>query len=174
MKKIISILAVDDDWGIGKHGDIPWQSDLKNFKDITTHTEDTDKQNVVIMGKNTWESIPEKFRPFSNRVNYIISKSIKKDSVPDGVEIFSSLHEAILHAQHTVKIETIFLIGGAWIYQESFQNNLNDEIYVTKIPWAHECDTFVDINYDEYEICDESEIPVWTHIYKLLKYKKLW
>lgn len=173
MKKIISILAIDEEWGIGKNWDIPWQSDLKNFKEITTHTFDPDKQNVLIMGKNTWESIPENFRPFAHRVNYIVSSSIDTSTLSSDIEVFLSLNAAIQKALCDTKIETIFLIGWAGIYNQAFAENLNDEIYITKISGTYECDTFVKIDFEEYEIYQESDIPVGKHMYKLLKYKKI-
>jgi dihydrofolate reductase len=55
--------------------DIP--EDRKYFRKITTKTKDSKKQNAVIMGRKTWESIPKKYRPFPKRYNCILSKSCK-------------------------------------------------------------------------------------------------
>jgi dihydrofolate reductase len=64
-KSIIIILAVDKENGIGKQGNLPWKlkSDMIYFREVTTTTLQKDKINAIIMGRKTWESIPEKFRP---------------------------------------------------------------------------------------------------------------
>ena len=68
------IVAYDENLGIGKNNDLPWilKKDMNYFKNITTDN----SNNVVIMGRNTWESIPEKFRPLQNRINIIISNTL--------------------------------------------------------------------------------------------------
>ncbi|EER18656.1 dihydrofolate reductase, putative, partial [Perkinsus marinus ATCC 50983] len=62
-----------------KDGQLPWKSlpeDMKRFKKITTggHCNDNVK-NVCIMGRKTWESIPERFRPLRDRINVVISST---------------------------------------------------------------------------------------------------
>lgn len=62
--------------GIGKDGTIPWNipEDMTHFKHITKPN-DNDKTtfSIVIMGRKTWDSIPEKFKPLPNRYNVILS-----------------------------------------------------------------------------------------------------
>jgi len=64
-KKFSIVIAVDDKNGIGKEGALAWsiKEDMQFFKHITTNTQKKGKQNAVIMGRKTWESIPEKYRP---------------------------------------------------------------------------------------------------------------
>ena len=62
--------------GIGKDGKIPWYipEDMTHFKHITTPKEnDTTTFSIVVMGRKTWDSIPDKFKPLSNRYNVILS-----------------------------------------------------------------------------------------------------
>jgi dihydrofolate reductase len=54
---------------------------MKNFKQITTKTTDLAKMNAVIMGRKTWESIPSKYRPLSDRINCILTRQIKNDDI---------------------------------------------------------------------------------------------
>ena len=56
--------------GIGNAGTIPWHipEDITHFKTLTT---DKKYVNIVVMGRKTWESIPEKHKPLSNRINII-------------------------------------------------------------------------------------------------------
>ena len=63
--------------GIGYNGTIPWHipEDLKHFKDITISKSIEYPFSIVIMGRKTWESIPEKRRPLTERFNIIISNN---------------------------------------------------------------------------------------------------
>tara|TARA_B100001094_G_C17974909_1_gene692291 strand:- start:61 stop:705 length:645 start_codon:yes stop_codon:yes gene_type:complete len=75
------IFACTKTGGIGKNGKIPWKikEDMKLFRKITTNTDGGEqKKNIVIMGRTTWESIPEKFRPLPNRINIILSTTMNK------------------------------------------------------------------------------------------------
>ena len=70
------IVATDSNSGISRGGELPWDtsSDLKFFKDYTTkRTSPQNPQNVLIMGRKTYESIPIKFRPLQNRINIVVS-----------------------------------------------------------------------------------------------------
>ena len=127
------IVAASDNDCIGVNGDLPWNlpSDLKNFKKITTgHT--------VIMGRNTWESIPEKYRPLSNRNNVIITRN--KDYKADGAEIRHDLHKAL--EEFAWGGEEVFVIGGAEIYKEAF--SFANKLYLTRVMDKIEGDTFLE------------------------------
>lgn len=47
------------------------------FTKMTSTTKDNSKQNVVLMGRRTWESIPKKFKPLANRVNVVLSSQLE-------------------------------------------------------------------------------------------------
>ena len=66
--------------GIGRDGSIPWNipEDIKHFKKLTSSKYINDDNmsyefSIVIMGRKTWESIPDKYKPLSNRLNIILS-----------------------------------------------------------------------------------------------------
>ena len=65
---ITLIAAVSENNALGKDNQLLWHlpDDFKRFKNITSG-------HHIIMGRKTWESIPEKFKPLPNRVNIIIS-----------------------------------------------------------------------------------------------------
>ena len=77
---IVIVAATASSLGIGRLGDLPWKlpGDMAFFKRLTTTTRHTKKKNAVIMGRNTWESIPSKFRPLSQVIMYHVSLFIDK------------------------------------------------------------------------------------------------
>lgn len=126
------IVAVDEKYGIGKNGGIPWRNkdDLNLFRQITT----ADGYNAVIVGRKTYESFPT--RPLPNRKNIVVS------SHPiDGVITSTSLWEALKLA---VDSKVVYIIGGQRLYEEAIRKYayLCDKIIVSHIPGNYDCDTF--------------------------------
>jgi len=76
MLRLTVIVAATKNNGIGQNSTLPWRlpKEMKYFAHATSVAPDG-KVNAVIMGRNTWESIPEKYRPLSNRANHIISRN---------------------------------------------------------------------------------------------------
>jgi dihydrofolate reductase len=76
MFRLTIIVAATKNNGIGQNSTLPWHlpKEMKYFAHATSAAPDG-KSNAVIMGRNTWESIPKKYRPLSNRVNLIISRN---------------------------------------------------------------------------------------------------
>jgi dihydrofolate reductase len=76
MSRLAIILAATTKGGIGKDGQLPWHlsKELAYFARVTTNAPDG-KMNAVFMGRNTWESIPDRFRPLSRRINVVISRN---------------------------------------------------------------------------------------------------
>lgn len=76
MSRLTIIVAATKSNGIGQNGHLPWKlsKELKYFARVTSDAPEG-KQNAVIMGRNTWESIPTKFRPLPKRLNIVLSHS---------------------------------------------------------------------------------------------------
>ncbi len=106
------VVAMDEARGIGRGGGLPWHlpGDLKRFKQVTTHVQDPKKQNAVIMGRRTWESLPDKFRPLPKRLNLVLSR--KGLGLPDGVLHFADFDEGLTYAGRVPGVEDIYVIGG--------------------------------------------------------------
>ena len=134
------IVATDINNGIGKNGKMPWdfKKEMNHFKTITTQTTDKNKQNMVIMGRTTWESIPLKFRPLKGRKNMVLTGN--KDYMAKGAKVCDSIDTAINFANEN--IEKIFIIGGASVYKEAINHQNLSGIYITKINKTYDCDTF--------------------------------
>eukprot|EP01043_Picozoa_sp_COSAG02_P013258 COSAG02_NODE_527_length_20704_cov_120.745462_10_plen_104_part_00 len=73
----VIVAASRGSWGIGKDGGIPWQlpGDMAHFRKVTLETVDPERQNAVVMGRRTWESIPPKFRPLAGRINIVLTRT---------------------------------------------------------------------------------------------------
>lgn len=103
------VAAVAQNGCIGKNGALPWRipEDMRRYKAITMG-------KVVIMGRKTWESIPERHRPLKGRVNVVVTHQADYP-LPPGVERVGSLDEALaVHAADEVVVN-----GGAAIYGDA-------------------------------------------------------
>jgi dihydrofolate reductase len=131
------IVATDLDNGIGKDGTMPWHlpEDLHYFKTLTSQPEGGLKP-TVIMGRKTWFSLPEKFRPLPNRRNVIIS-SQAPSQFPNDVHVFSSLDSAL-----SASSGSVFVMGGGQLYKEAIKHPYLHTVYRTLIHAHFNCDTF--------------------------------
>ena len=131
--KIKLIVAVSENNVIGVKNDLPWHlpDDMDFFKKKTLHSS-------VIMGKNNFLSIPEKFRPLKNRINIILTKDPLFDA--KNCIISNNLESAIELAKN--KKQDIFIIGGGMVYQYALEKELVDIIYLTRIHATIQGDTF--------------------------------
>lgn len=139
--KIYLIAAVDLKGGIGLNGKLPWNlpGDLRFFQKTTIHTQDVQYRNMVIMGRVTWDSIPEAHKPFKARKNVVVSRN-KDFKVPEGVIVARSLEEAIKCADE--RVADIFIIGGTKIFEEVMKRSRIDGIFVTRVKKEFKCDRF--------------------------------
>jgi dihydrofolate reductase len=142
LPKFSIVVAVDNHGGIGKNGGLPWKlaGDMSFFKRKTTTVSAADKLNAVIMGRKTWESIPEKFRPLKERLNIVISRQPDL-KLPSGVLLRPSFEEAITAADQP-QVESTYVIGGGSIYKEALTHPDLDCIYWTDVMENFDCDTF--------------------------------
>lgn len=140
MEKII-ITAIDEERGIGKDGDIPWHysEDMKFFKEQTMG-------NPVVMGRKTYESLPEDYRPLPGRKNIVLTRSDK--TFHESVSKANSLEEAFEVAEENS--DKVFIAGGSSVYEQSLPHV--DRIIITEIPDIYDCDRFFPELKDEWKI----------------------
>jgi dihydrofolate reductase len=141
--KIRAILAMDIHRLIGARNGLPWHipEDMKRFRLLTSG-------QVIIMGKNTYHSLPDGFRPLPNRRNIVISR----EGI-DGVESFASIEES-LDSLHSEGVQEVFVIGGAMIYNQFFEKWLIDQVDLTLIDGTYDGDIYVDEFRDQFHEID--------------------
>lgn len=138
------IIAIDSEKGIGNDGTIPWNchQDLVNFRKLTLH-------HPVIMGRKTWDSLPEYFKPLPKRFNIVLSESLHRTDVDDGVIIMRNLNQ-LLSLIKTKDTEW-FVIGGSQLYNVLWELNLVNKVYLTVMHKSYDCDTFVNFGLDNFK-----------------------
>ena len=153
-KDINIIVATSTNYGIGYDNKMCWNipEELNKFKEITTEVIDKTKKNCIIMGKNTWYSLPKK--PLINRINIIISSNdyekIKNEieenykNVENLPKIFKNIEDAFNYVNDTDIIESAFIIGGAVLYNICLDN------YIEKIKYI-----YMSIIYDKNYECNK-------------------
>ena len=129
---------------IGRDGGLPWHlpADLKHFKQLTSgHT--------VVMGRRTYESLPDRFRPLPDRRNLVLSTD--PAYVARGAEVFTSLSSALDGCDGEC-----FVIGGEATYLQALP--LSDRVYATQLEAEHDGDArFPDLPEAEWRCVDASE-----------------
>ena len=136
----IIVAATSNGLGIGRNGTLAWNipEDMAFFKKVTMRAPDA-KKNVVIMGRRTYESIPSKFRPLTDRINVVLSRDVnvrEKMALPSSVLTANSLAEALKNlefSEHANIINEIFIIGGAAVYNEAMLSKYCSKIYLTEV-----------------------------------------
>lgn len=139
------IVAIANNNAIGKDNDLLWHisEDLKYFKSTTLGC-------PIIMGRNTWDSLP--FKPLPKRENIIISRN--KDYKVEGAKVIHSVEEAILYAK---QFDKSFIMGGGMLYKAALP--FCDRLYITKVFKDFEADTFFpEIDLNTWTIESESDI----------------
>ena len=130
------VVSINQNNLIGINNDLLIRSkeDLKNFYKITTSNYPEGNKNIIIMGMNTWLSIPSNKRPLKNRMNIVLSQN-RRDLIEENedLKVLDSLFNA-LDWCNTNETGKVFVIGGESIYNQCYlqhQNKIN-MIYLTK------------------------------------------
>lgn len=146
LNKFKVILATDIKNGIGRNNKIPWN--IKEDMDFFTKSTKGNGKNAVIMGSNTWKSLPKKYKPLPNRYNFILNNGVFNLDYYYTKTYFYNKVKYISECISNLDIDDIYVIGGAKIYNlflSKYYKNCTD-LYITKIYKNYNCDTFVDYN----------------------------
>lgn len=153
------IVAVDRANGIGIADALPWRisADMQYFKRITTRTQSSLKQNAVIMGRKTWGSLPSAYRPLKDRINIVLTKnSINLISGATLAHNFDDALNIATTSDQKDKIESVFIIGGASVYQQAIHHPECQKLYITRVDGIFDCDTFFPHFDDQFKLIETS------------------
>jgi len=138
--KVKIIVACDENGAIGNKGELLWQpgtqrGDMKHFKETTTG-------HVVLMGRKTWESIPDPYKPLSKRINVIASTTMEFGGWPDGDSGHRVVYDLLVGIENIKKSIgdypyyedcDIYIMGGGEIYKQALEAGIVDEVIITMI-----------------------------------------
>ena len=128
---MISLIAVTArNRAIGKDNALLWHlpEDLRHFRELT-------RGKPVIMGRKTWESLPDAFRPLPGRRNIVVSRD--PHYVAAGATLAGSLEAAVKLCSDT---DEAFVIGGEQLYAQALP--FADRLYLTEVDAAADGDAF--------------------------------
>jgi dihydrofolate reductase len=175
------IVAMCKNNGIGIENKIPWRisEDMNYFSKKTSGlygtliSSERIKKNAVIMGRNTWESLPKKYKPLPNRVNIILSKNasthlhnpnpnpsltsskdvVFSSSIYDAMDLFYDQGQGQGQVQlnrcetrekrEKIHINNIWIIGGSSVYKDFILHDTKNVIQISKYYI-----TYIDKYYD--------------------------
>ncbi|OGG39877.1 hypothetical protein A2118_00090 [Candidatus Kaiserbacteria bacterium GWA2_50_9] len=131
--RISLIAATGKNRELGFQGELLWHlpDDMRRFKELTMG-------HPVIMGRKTWESLPERFRPLPERTNIVVTRQTGYEAM--GATVADSFEDARTAAARAAGADEIFVIGGGELYREAlpFANRL----YLTLVDADADADTF--------------------------------
>ena len=141
---IVSLIAaLASNRAIGKDNALLWQlpEDLRHFRETT-------RGKPVIMGRKTWESLPDPFRPLPGRHNIVVSRDPAYQA--SGATLAGSLDDALRQAAAQTNAEEVFVIGGEQLYRQALP--LADRLYLTEIEQNFAGDVFFpDVQPNDWE-----------------------
>ena len=146
--KLALVAAVARNGVIGRDGGIPWRipEDMQRFRALTVG-------HPVVMGRRTWESLPDRFRPLPGRRNIVVTRNAAWRG--EGAERAASLVAAL---ELVAAAEHVFVIGGAEVYAGALP--LADGLELTELDADVEGDTF----FPAYDPTDFEEVGREPHV----------
>lgn len=156
------IVCCDNCYGIGKNNTLPWNipSEMKHFKDKTIGS----KNNCVIMGKNTFLSIPSKYAPLIHRHNVVITrdKTIRDKYKNDSRITILSSPDEIMSFYRNTSYNDYWIIGGKMLYEHTINSFACEikEIHISFLKQTYDCDVFLNIEeelYRDYSLKEETK-----------------
>lgn len=158
---LIIIAAVSENNVIGIDNKMPWHipEDFKRFKSLTLNC-------PVIMGENTFNSLPENVRPLPERKNIVLSYDMEcsKD-----IYVARSIDESI----ELTEGKKSYIIGGQMVYEQFLP--LVDRLELTRVHREYEGDAFFpEVKWDEWKLINEERNKISKGLkYSFLTYERI-
>jgi dihydrofolate reductase len=155
---VITLIWAQDAGGdIGKDGTLPWYlpEDMARFRELTMGAS-------VVMGRVTWDSLPERFRPLPGRRNLVLTRS--PEWAAEGAERVASLEAAAALAG-----ENLWVIGGGQVYSAAMPHA--DRLIVTELAAAFDCDTAAPQLDGSWTVADREPQQGWSTSSTGLRYR---
>lgn len=140
-KSIKVIACCDKNNGIGINNELPWK--IKEEMNIFKNKTIGNKNNCVIMGKNTYLSIPKRFRPLNDRINCVITKDTNF-KLDNNILLINNLDEEFKLLLNNTNYDEYWIIGGEILYKSIIEkySNLISEIHISIIDNCYNCNKF--------------------------------
>ena len=136
--KVAAVVAMDEARVIGRDGTLPWNvpEDLAYFRSVTAG-------HVVLMGRKTWDSLPDAVKPLPGRTNIVVSRRSAELDLPGGVLCAASPEEGLQIAKQAAMSQSkhVWIIGGAELYKALLPQC--DEVHLTVIHGKHDGDAWL-------------------------------
>lgn len=148
---------------LGFRGKLLWRlpDDMRRFKTLTMG-------HSVIMGRKTWESLPEKFRPLPGRMNIVVTRQAGYRA--EGATTAGSFERARAAAARAIGADETFVMGGGELYTAALP--YANRLYLTLVDAEAEADTFFPPYEDDfYVIVEEPGIGDPPHRFIVLERK---
>jgi dihydrofolate reductase len=159
---VVLVAAVACGGVIGRDGTLPWHlpDDMTHFREVTIG-------HPVLMGRKTWESLPDRFRPLPGRRNVVVTRN--PDWHADGAERAGSLEEAL---SLVAGAERVAVIGGGELFAAALP--LADEVQLTEIALDVEGDTFFPpLDPEQFtEVAREPRVAAGGPAYSFVTYRR--
>jgi dihydrofolate reductase len=145
--KVVLIAAVGRHGEIGRGNDLLWRT-----REDLLHLKNTTMGHPVVMGRKTWDSLPERFRPLPGRRNLVVSRNAAFEA--SGAEAVTSLDAALAACADAPRV---FVVGGAQLYALALPRA--DELVLTEVDAAFDdADAFFPA-WDRDHFEEQSRVP---------------
>lgn len=143
--KLSMIAAIAEDGAIGRNSSLPWHipEDLERFRKLTTG-------HVVIMGRKTWDSLPQRFRPLPNRHNIVLTSRAHELHLTSHRHVTFTDSEGLADVLEELGHMECFVIGGASVFTLLMHNV--QTAHVTHVKAKYDgCDAWYQFPTDQFE-----------------------
>ena len=177
------VAYIKNNYGIGYNNQLLFtlKKDLEYFKNITKGS--NNKKNVLIMGYNTWDSIPNKFKPLYGRINIVLTS--KKLENKNNLYYFNNWDQIYKWLEDNKdNYNEVFGIGGESIYNKMLEDGKVNKIYATEINYTKDKNVdkyfpnfkdnynFKEISNEEYiDKIDNDNIKIENKVYEKVYYE---